>query len=151
MVTITDVRGDVLAGGVTDASGGFAFGELPAGDLTITVNAPGFRPAALPVQVSGAGTTRLEVPLRSGARLRGVVRLAAGRQALADVRVTLVDAAGNVVGTATTGPDGTYAFTDLDAGDYSLIATGYPPAATTVTVDGRGPDDVHLELAHPDS
>ncbi|MFF5523112.1 hypothetical protein [Streptomyces coeruleorubidus] len=36
----------------------------------------------------------------------------------------------------------------IDARSYSLIASGYPPVTTTVTVDGRGLDDVHLELAH---
>ncbi|MCQ8187099.1 carboxypeptidase regulatory-like domain-containing protein [Streptomyces sp. RCU064] len=151
MVMVTDVRGDVLASGMTDASGGFGFGELPAGDHTLTVNAPGFRPVALPVQLSGSGATTLEVPLRSGARLRGVVRAGAGRRALTDARVTLVDAAGNVVGTTTTGSDGAYSFTDLDAGSYSLITAGYPPVATTVTLHGQGLDNVHLELAHPDN
>lgn len=150
-VTVTDLHGDVLGSVLTDAHGGFDFRELPAGDLTVTVNAEGFRPAALPVQVPDAGTTELEVPLRSGARLRGVVRAGAGHQALADARVTLVDAAGNVVGTTTTGHDGAYAFTDLDAGGYSVIAAGYPAVATTITVDGGAPGDVHLELAHPGS
>ncbi len=51
------------------------------------------------------------------------------RGPLADARVTLIDAAGNVVATATTGEDGAYAFTDLDAGEYTVIATGYPPVA----------------------
>ncbi|WP_435848633.1 MFS transporter [Streptomyces javensis] len=151
MVMVTDVRGDVLASGMTDASGGFGFGELPAGDHTLTVNAPGFRPVALPVQLSGSEATTLEVPLRSGARLRGVVRAGSGRRALTDARVTLVDAVGNVVGTTTTGSDGAYSFTDLDAGSYSLITAGYPPVATTVTLHGQGLDNVHLELAHPDS
>ncbi|WP_432045850.1 MFS transporter [Streptomyces asiaticus] len=151
VVMVTDVRGDVLASGTTDASGGFGFGELPAGDHTLTVNAPGFRPVALPVQLSGSGVTTLEVPLRPGARLRGVVRAGAGRRALTDARVTLVDAAGNVVGTTTTGSDGAYSFTDLDAGSYSLITAGYPPVATTVTLHGQGIDNVHLELAHPDN
>jgi hypothetical protein len=63
--------------------------------------------------------------------------------------VTLVDAAGNVVGTATTGADGAYAFTDLDSGEYTVIATGYPPVATALTVTGRGADAHDIELAHP--
>ncbi|MEU8909251.1 MFS transporter [Streptomyces mirabilis] len=149
--TVTDALGDVLASGQTDASGTFASTDLPTGDLTVTVTGAGFRPTALPVHVSGSGNTALEVALRSSARLRGVVRAGAGRQALADARITLVDAAGTAVGTTTTGPDGAYAFADLDTGSYSLIAAGYPPVATTVTVDGQGLDDVHLELAHPDS
>ena len=61
-----------------------------------------------------------------------------------------MDAAGNVVATATTGEDGAYAFTDLDAGDYTVIASGYPPVATALTVTGRGVDDYDIELHHPD-
>ncbi|MGA5357821.1 MSCRAMM family protein [Streptomyces purpurascens] len=72
--------------------------------------------------MSGAPATGLEVLLRPGARLQGVVPAGNGRTPVSDARVTLVDAAGNVVGTAITGADGAYAFTDLDAGDYSLIA-----------------------------
>ncbi|GAA3300951.1 hypothetical protein GCM10020295_43000 [Streptomyces cinereospinus] len=63
--------------------------------------------------------------------------------------MTLVDAAGNVVGTATTGTDGAYAFTDLDGGEYTVIATGYPPVATALTVTGSGVDGHDIELAHP--
>jgi hypothetical protein len=63
--------------------------------------------------------------------------------------VTLVDAAGNVVASATTGEDGMYAFTDLDAGEYTVVATGYPPVAGQLTVTGRGVDGHDIELAHP--
>ncbi|MEU0197341.1 MULTISPECIES: MFS transporter [unclassified Streptomyces] len=150
-VVVTDGRGDVAATGTTDASGAFGFGPLPDGDLTLAVNAAGYRPAALPVQSPGTPVTGLEVLLHPGARVRGVVRSGTGREPVADARVTLVDAAGNVVGTAVTGTDGAYAFTDLDAGDYSLIAGGYAPVATTVTVDGRAPSDVHPHLAHQDA
>jgi EmrB/QacA subfamily drug resistance transporter len=147
MVIVTDVRGDVLATGSTGEQGEFAFAELVPGAVTVAVNAAGYRPRALPVEVGGTGVTRLEVDLEAGARLQGVVRAPHGP--LADARVTLVDAAGNVVGTATTGVDGAYAFTDLDNGEYTVIATGYPPAATALTVTGRGTDGHDIELAHP--
>jgi len=147
MVIVTDVRGDVLATGTTGEQGEFTFAELVPGVVTVAVNAAGHRPRALPVEVGGAGVTRIEVELDSGAQLQGVVRAPQGP--LADARVTLVDAAGNVVGTARTGTDGAYAFTDLDGGEYTVIATGYPPVATALTVSGRGVDDHHIELAHP--
>ncbi|MGW1670998.1 MFS transporter [Streptomyces sp. NPDC002324] len=147
MVVVTDVRGDVLAGGLTGEQGEFAFGELVPGAVTVAVNAAGFRPRALPVEVGGTGVTRIEIDLETGARLQGVVRAPGG--VLADARVTLVDAAGNVVGTATTGADGAYAFTDLDGGEYTVIATGYPPVATALTVAGPGVDGHDIELAHP--
>ncbi|WP_107115578.1 MULTISPECIES: MFS transporter [unclassified Streptomyces] len=147
MVIVTDVRGDLLATAATGEQGEFSFAELVPGAVTVAVNADGYRPRALPVEVAGTGVTRIEVELDAGAQVQGVVRAPHGP--LADARVTLVDAAGNVVGTATTGTDGAYAFTDLDGGEYTVIATGYPPVATALTVTGRGTDGHDIELAHP--
>jgi EmrB/QacA subfamily drug resistance transporter len=147
MVVVTDVRGDVLATGNTGEQGEFDFTGLVPGTVTVAVNAAGHRPAALPVEVGGTGVTRVEVDLTAGARLQGIVRAAYGP--LADARVTLVDAAGDVVATTTTGEDGAYAFADLDSGEYTVIATGYPPVATALTVNGRGADDHDIELGHP--
>ncbi|MFI0716268.1 MFS transporter [Streptomyces inhibens] len=149
MVVVTDVRGEVLATGKSGPEGYFAFDELAPGTFTVAVNAANHRPAALPVEVGGQGTTRIEVELLSGARVQGIVRAGAERRPLPDARVTLVDAAGNVVATSTTGEDGAYAFTDLDAGDYTVIASGYPPVATGLAVDARGIDGYDVELAHP--
>ncbi|GAA4984315.1 MFS transporter [Streptomyces hyderabadensis] len=147
MVIVTDVRGDLLASATTGEQGEFAFTELVPGTVTVAVNAAGYRPRALPLEVGGTGVTRVEVDLQAGAQVQGVVRAPHGP--LADARVTLVDAAGNVIGTATTGADGAYAFTDLDAGEYTVIATGYPPVATALTVAGPGTDGHDIELAHP--
>ncbi|MFJ8189731.1 MFS transporter [Streptomyces sp. NPDC096094] len=147
MVIVTDVRGDLLASAATGEAGEFSFTELVPGTVTVAVNAAGYRPRALPLEVGGTGVTRVEVDLQAGAQVQGVVRAPHGP--LADARVTLVDAAGNVVGTATTGADGAYAFTDLDAGEYTVIATGYPPVATALTVAGPGADGHDIELAHP--
>ncbi|MEU1104910.1 MFS transporter [Streptomyces tibetensis] len=147
MVIVTDVRGDLLANATTGEQGEFSFAELVPGAVTVAVNAAGYRPRALPVEVGGTGVTRVEIDLDSGARVQGVVRAPHGP--LADARVTLVDQAGNVVGSATTGTDGAYAFTDLDGGEYTVIATGYPPVATALTVAGAGTDGHDIELAHP--
>ncbi|MET9075420.1 MFS transporter [Streptomyces sp. NPDC004232] len=147
MVIVTDVRGDLLATAATGEQGQFAFADLVPGTVTLAVNASGFRPRALPVEVGTTGLTRIEIDLDAGARLQGVVRAPHGP--LADARVTLVDQAGNVVGTSTTGTDGAYAFTDLDSGEYTVIATGYPPVATALTVAGSGVDGHQIELAHP--
>ncbi|MCS0601613.1 MFS transporter [Streptomyces sp. LP11] len=147
MVIVTDVRGDLLATAATGEQGEFALTELVPGVVTVAVNANGFRPRALPVEVGTTGVTRVEVDLDAGARLQGVVNAPHGP--LADARVTLVDQAGNVVGSATTGSDGAYAFTDLNSGEYTVIATGYPPVATALTVSGTGVDDHDIELAHP--
>ncbi|SCK59084.1 putative drug exporter of the RND superfamily [Streptomyces sp. WMMB 714] len=148
LVVVTDVRGEVLATGRTGRNGDFTFGELIAGNFTLAVNAPGHRPAARPVEVEGQGVTRVEIELSAGARVHGTVRAVNGP--LQDARVSLVDAAGNVVASSTTAEDGAYAFTDLDAGDYTVIAAGYPPVATALHVEGTGVDDFDIELSHPD-
>ncbi|MFE5485046.1 MFS transporter [Streptomyces sp. NPDC056527] len=149
MVVITDVRGEVLATGKSGADGGFAFGELVPGAVTVAVTAAGHRPQALPVEIGGQGATRLDVALAAGAVVHGTVRAGLDHRPLADARVTLVDAAGNVKASATTDADGAYAFADLDAGEYTLIATGYPPVAGRLTVTGAGVDGHDIELAHP--
>ncbi|MFE9814009.1 DHA2 family efflux MFS transporter permease subunit [Streptomyces sp. NBC_00236] len=149
MVIVTDVRGDVLATGKSGDAGEFTFGELVPGAVTVAVNAAGYRPLALPVEIGGQGVTRVDAALQSGALVQGIVRAGSGRRPLPDARVTLVDAAGNVIATSTTGEDGAYAFTDLDAGEYSVIATGYPPVAGSLTVAGHGVDGHDIELAHP--
>ncbi|MFI6470409.1 MFS transporter [Streptomyces sp. NPDC050516] len=149
MVIVTDVRGDLLATGKSGAAGEFTFGELVPGQVTVAVNADGFRPLALPVEIAGYGVTRIEAALQAGALVQGTIRGGGDRRPLADARVTLLDAAGNVVAGTTTGDDGAYAFADLNSGEYTLIATGYPPVAGSLTVAGRGVDGHDVELAHP--
>ncbi|MFC8514313.1 MFS transporter [Streptomyces sp. NPDC057257] len=146
VVIVTDVRGEVLATARTDGLGEFHVADLVPGTVTLAVNSPKHRPLALPVEVGGTGTTRIEVELRPGAHVRGTVR--GSGAPLSDARVTLVDAAGNVVATTRTGLDGAYAFSDLDSGAYTVIATGYPPQAATVSVSGGDVDEHDIELAH---
>ncbi|MFE4964679.1 MFS transporter [Streptomyces sp. NPDC056660] len=147
VVVVTDVRGDVLATQQTDGLGEFAVGDLVPGPVTLAVSSPKHRPLALPVELAGTGVTRVEAELRPGAHVRGTVRGAGGP--LGDARVTLVDAAGNVVATTTTGDDGGYAFPDLDTGPYTVVATGYPPHAAGVLVSGADIHDHDIELSHP--
>jgi EmrB/QacA subfamily drug resistance transporter len=146
MVVAADVRGDVLAAGLSDTDGTFGFAELVPGPLTLAVTAVGYRPLALPVEIAAQGVTRTEFELSPGLHVRGLVQ-AAGRP-LNDARVTLIDTAGNVVASATTGEDGGYAFTDLDGGEYTVTAAGYPPKATQVTVHGPGVESHDIELSH---
>ncbi|MGY4745438.1 MFS transporter [Streptomyces sp. ATMOS53] len=147
MVVAADVRGDVLAAELSDTDGTFGFTELVPGRLTLAVTATGYRPIALPVEIAAQGVTRTELELSPGLHVRGTVQAAGGP--LHDARVTLIDTAGNVVATATTGEDGGYAFTDLDGGAYTVTAAGYPPKATQVTVHGSGAENHDIELAHP--
>jgi EmrB/QacA subfamily drug resistance transporter len=150
MVVVTDVRGEVVASAMTAEDGTFGVQELVAGLFTLAVNAPGYRPAAVLAEVGASGTTQCEVELRAGARLLGTVRGGGAATPLADARVMLVDATGTVVAATTTEADGGCTFTDLAAGDYTVIASGYPPVATSVALDGTGESAFDVTLAHPE-
>lgn len=148
-VTLTDVRGDVVASTRSGREGAYVISELVAGEYTLAASAPAFRPAALPVSVQAARETRQDIELAGGAVLRGTVRAGGGRP-VEDARVTLLDAAGNVVDTLTTGSDGTFRFVDLSSGEYTVIAAGYPPVATVLQVAGGGRTERDLQLGHED-
>ncbi|MFF1375041.1 MFS transporter [Streptomyces sp. NPDC058308] len=148
-VTLTDVRGEVVATTRSGREGSYVITELVAGEYTLAASAPAFRPAALPVSVQASRETRQDVELAGGAVLRGTVRASGGRT-VEDARVTLLDAAGNVVDTLTTGADGTFRFVDLSSGEYTVIAAGYPPVATVLQVAGGGRTERDLQLGHED-
>ncbi|WP_411122780.1 MFS transporter [Streptomyces sp. x-19] len=147
LVVATDVRGEVVASGVVGQDGGFAFDELTPGSYTLAVSAERHRPSALQVEVAASSRNWYEVRLTLGAQVRGTVRTAQGNS-VDDARVTLLDPAGNVVGSATSGHDGEYVFTDLDSGEYTLIASGYPPAATPLRLTASGQAECDIELSH---
>ncbi|MFD7923560.1 MFS transporter [Streptomyces sp. NPDC059740] len=147
LVVATDLRGEVVASGTSGHDGGFAFGELVPGQYTLAVSATGHRPAALQVEVVAGSANRYEVRLAPGSRVRGIIRTVSGTP-VEDARVTLVDPAGNVVGSATTGEDGEYFFTDLDGGEYTVIAGGYPPVAAHVHLDQTGRTELDMDLGH---
>ncbi|MEV0275902.1 MFS transporter [Streptomyces sp. NPDC050610] len=149
LVTLTDAYGEIVATTRSDRDGGYVLPELAAGEYTLAAGAPGFRPAALPVTLQPSRETRQDIELAGGAMLRGTVRAGGGRL-VEEARVTLLDAAGNVVGAATTGGDGVFRFIGLPAGDYTVIAAGYPPVATVLQVTGGGSTERDLQLGYED-
>lgn len=149
IVTLTNVHGEVVSTTRSGREGAYVITELVAGEYTLAASAPAFRPAALPVTVMASRETRQDVELAGGAVLRGTVRAGGGRP-VEEARVTLLDAAGNVVDTLTTGADGTFRFVDLSSGEYTVIAAGYPPVATVLQVAGGGRTERDLQLGHED-
>ncbi|MGW0840647.1 MFS transporter [Streptomyces sp. NPDC002787] len=148
-VTLTDAHGEVVVTTRSGEEGEYLITELVAGEYTLAASAHSYRPAALPVTVRAARETRQDVELAGGAVLRGTVRAGGGRP-VEDARVTLLDAGGNVVDTNTTGIDGTFRFVDLASGEYTVVATGYPPVATVLQVAAGGRTERDLQLGYVD-
>ncbi|MFC6067894.1 MFS transporter [Streptomyces ochraceiscleroticus] len=147
LVVATDLRGDVVASAVAGQDGDFVFGDLVPGSYTLAVSAAGHRPAALQAEVGSGETNWYEARLAPCARICGTVRTGQG-EPLADARVTLLDPAGNTVLSVITGEDGAYAFTDLDGGQYTIIASGYAPAVASLRLEDGGRTGFDIDLTH---
>ncbi|MER6976065.1 carboxypeptidase-like regulatory domain-containing protein [Streptomyces carpinensis] len=153
-VTVISPSGQQLGRSVADAEGSYAVDASGPGSYVVIVAAEGHQPHASTITV-GAEVLSHDIVLSgtnsaAGASVRGVVSAGAGASSrpLPDARVTLVDTAGAVVATVTTGEDGAYAFTGLAAGEYSIVASGYPPVADALQVGGAGVDGFVIRLHH---
>jgi EmrB/QacA subfamily drug resistance transporter len=150
-VTITDTRGEVVGAGTSGPDGRYRFGELLGGSYTLVVSAAGHQPYATTLTVPDTGDAMVDVQLSGAARISGVARVGAddGRPVF-DARVTLVDAGGNVVAMTSTDESGGYTFTDMPDGEYTVIASGYPPVTSHPRV-AAGEEQVHnVVLGHTD-
>jgi EmrB/QacA subfamily drug resistance transporter len=149
MVTLTDIRGEVVGAASTETDGRYAIGDLLGGGYTLVVNAPGYRPHATALVVSASGDAVTDVELSGAARLTGTTTGDNGRP-VPNARVTLVDADGHVVAMTSTDETGAYTFGNLPEGDYTVIASGYPPVSSHRQVNA-GEDGVHdVVLSHSD-
>ncbi|MDI5972974.1 carboxypeptidase regulatory-like domain-containing protein [Streptomyces sp. SL13] len=144
---------------VTGADGGYHVDGLPPGRHTLTVRAGGRRVTALPVDVprpadgtaaDGVPPVRCDVRLAPGARVGGTVRGRSGAP-VPQARVTLIDGAGAMIGSATTDGQGRFALADVAPGDYTMITRTHtcgthPPAAEPLSVREDGAEGLDLRL-----
>jgi EmrB/QacA subfamily drug resistance transporter len=143
-VTLTDSRGEVNGAFITTADGTYAFVGVGAGAYTLVASGPGYRPVAVTLTVPDSGVLRHDVELSSSVQLTGVARTE-GDRVVPDARITVLDAEGNVAAVARTDGEGRYVVSDLPAGAYTVVASGYPPATSQVELtDGEAGHDVRL-------
>ncbi|HEX9337682.1 MAG TPA: MFS transporter, partial [Pseudonocardiaceae bacterium] len=148
-VTLTDSQGEVVETAKTDADGRYTFAALLSGSYTLVVNANGYRPFATALAISDTADALSDVELSAAARLTGTTTGGQG-QPVPDARVTLVDGNGHVVAMTATDESGAYTFGDLPEGDYTVIASGYPPVSSRHQIVA-GEDGVHdVVLSHSD-
>jgi len=148
-VTLTDGHGEVVGTAKTAVDGRYTFAELLSGTFTLVVNAAGYRPYATTLLVSDTADALSDVELSTAASLTGTTVGGYG-QPVPDARVTLVDANGHVVAMTSTDASGAYTFGDLPEGEYTVIASGYPPVSSHRQITA-GEDGVHdVVLSHSD-
>ncbi len=143
-VTLTDSRGEVNGAFITTADGTYAFIGVGAGAYTLVASGPGYRPVAVTLTVPDSGVLRHDVELASSVLLQGTARTE-GDRIVPDARITVLDPEGNVAAVARTDGEGRYLVSDLPAGAYTVVASGYPPATSQVELTGGEADhDVRL-------
>ncbi|WP_432485289.1 carboxypeptidase regulatory-like domain-containing protein [Kineococcus esterisolvens] len=145
VLTLLDVRGEVLGTTRSGQDGFYRFLDLPGGDHVLSVLSESHRPVAQNLQLPDGAALTHDVLLSTGGQLTGTVVTGDGRP-VPEALLTLTDTTGAVVGTAVTGGDGTFVFDDLTAGGYTLTAAGHAPVATGVHVDEGGEVRVDVEL-----
>lgn len=148
-MTLTSASGTVVGTQRTGADGGYAFTALNDGEYTLAASADLYHPVARTVIISGGENIRADIELAGDARLSGVVVTKGGARPVPGARITLLDTTGAVVAAADTDEAGRYAIDGLADGAYTAIASGYPPAASTLHVTGSGDTVRHdVELTH---
>lgn len=150
VLTLLDLRGEVVAAATSDANGRYHLLDLVGGTYTLAASAAPFQPTARLVTVVESGASVEDVELFAGRFLRGVARGGRERRAVPDARVVLTDPNGNIVNVTRTDAAGEYVFADVPEGDYTVTASGYPPVTATIRVAGGEPYQHDLELRHPD-
>ncbi|MEV6964619.1 DHA2 family efflux MFS transporter permease subunit [Hamadaea sp. NPDC051192] len=142
---LTDDAGRQVATARADSAGRIVLERLEGGTYTLTVTADGHLPAALTISLAPGDTVERELALRRAATVAGTVRAPDGKP-LKDALVVVLDAAGTVRGSTHTDGTGGFAVDDLTDGAYTVVASGYGPAAIGVRVDGPGRIDTQITL-----
>ena len=149
-VTLTDLNGEVVTATTTGPDGHYGFNELIGGTYTLVASARGARPGAVAMTVPETGDIVTDVELSGAASLSGVARGGTHSAPVPDARVTLVDADGHVVAMTNTDDNGGYTFPEVPEGEYTVIASGYPPVTSHRQIHA-GEDGRHdVVLSHSD-
>jgi EmrB/QacA subfamily drug resistance transporter len=134
-VTLTDDRGEVTGAVITQADGVYTFHGVGAGNYTLVISGQLYRPIAVTLTVPDSGVLHHDVELTGTVLLAGTA-MSEDDKIVPDARITVLDTEGNVAAVARTDAEGRYVISDLPEGDYTVVASGYPPAASQVSLAG---------------
>lgn len=139
-----------LVHGETDATGAFTLKNVPPGAFKLKANAPDGHAGLLMITVADADQSGLVVKMESRASVAGKVIDTSGKPVAGSrVRANRLDndhdneinfnIGGGDRTRATTGRDGSFTIVGLEAGKYSIRASGSSDEYETFEVDGKSP------------
>ncbi|WP_330232628.1 MFS transporter [Nocardia sp. NBC_00508] len=134
-VTLTDPDGEVVGSATAASDGAYLCHGLVPGSYTLVAIAEHMRPGATTLTVPDNRPLHHDIELAPMAVLAGTAWSDGGRAA-SDVQISVLDTAGVLTATTRTDENGHYVVTDLAEGDYTIVARGYPPVTSRVTVCG---------------
>lgn len=134
VVAVLDSNNNPVGGDTTQADGSFLVGDLLPGVYTVTVTVPadakscGQTSMAVTVPADQDAAVEFCVCPCASSSIKGTVAATANTTTypVPDVTITAYDSNNTVVGTATTGPDGTYVISNLAPATYTVTMT-VPP------------------------
>ncbi|MFI7000392.1 MFS transporter [Nocardia sp. NPDC050175] len=133
-VTLTDMRGEVVGAAVTDSDGGYLCHGVLSGTYTLVAAAERMRPSAITLTVPDSGLLQHDIELSPMSVLAGSA--SANGRVVPDAYVTVLDAAGEPIAATRTDENGRYVLRDLPEGQYTVVARGYPPVTSHITLAG---------------
>ncbi|MGW6424475.1 MFS transporter [Nocardia sp. NPDC055053] len=150
-VTLTDPGGDVVGAAITGEDGVYVCRDVVSGTYTLVAVADHMRPSAVALTVPETGSLHHDIDLEPMAILIGSAWVD-GDRPVADVQITVLDAGGDPAATTRTDETGQYLVPDLPEGEYTVVARGYPPVASQVSVTrGEITHDVTLGYDNEES
>ncbi|GLZ37557.1 MFS transporter [Actinokineospora sp. NBRC 105648] len=138
-LTLLDDEGKQVWRGGADTSGGYALDAPVPGSYVLLASAPEHQPRATTVTVR-PGQSTVDVVLTGVTVLHGFVMTADGHTPVGSARVTLTDPRGDVVESQPSASDGSYRFSGVRCGEFTLVvsAPAFRPAATPVRLPASG-------------
>lgn len=146
LAALADKRGEVVSTSSSGADGGYTINSLVPGEYTLIVSHAHHQPIAAAIAVTDGRPTTHDVTLVANSAVAGTIRNRDGAP-ITQARVTLLDNSGNLVASTVTSAEGRYRFEAVRPGDYTVIASGYAPAAHPVVINAANHQQ-DLELSH---
>jgi len=140
--------GDVAAQYRTGKDGRFSLTDVVEGSYELVVRHAGYRTAEVPALVDRAQTLTIEVALVGVGHLYGAVT-GPGGEWVPGVQVTLSDGTGTVVATAGTDGAGSFRFSEIPEGPYTVCATAFGAIRSVVEVEAGSTVAADVSLASP--